>query len=298
MNVLYKYKPWNNWTKGIITNAKIFFPNPELFNDPFDCKYEIYSHQINFEFIEFTRFICKTALKNFFLSHQSDHITGKEKNKILIKLSKLGSIAEIISLSKSILHNLSIPYILNISNLLNFFEERTRNFGVLCLSSINNSILMWSHYADQHKGIVLGFERSHDNDLGDKNKCDKVLYWKSFPEVDIANIINKFELFGLGKPRVSNPNISDILINEILVRKQFYQKAQCWEYENEWRLIEPTFGYRPLPGKICEIIFGYKCSDGRIEEIKELATMYVPNPVKFYKVIPKRNSFDLLIHEF
>ena len=32
--------------------------------------------------------------------------------------------------------------------------------GVLCLSACDNSILMWSHYADEHKGFCIGFNNS------------------------------------------------------------------------------------------------------------------------------------------
>jgi len=31
-------------------------------------------------------------------------------------------------------------------------------YGVLCFSRRWNNILMWSHYADGHKGICLGFD--------------------------------------------------------------------------------------------------------------------------------------------
>ena len=33
-------------------------------------------------------------------------------------------------------------------------------FGIVCFSDINDSILMWSHYADSHTGFCLGFARS------------------------------------------------------------------------------------------------------------------------------------------
>ena len=29
---------------------------------------------------------------------------------------------------------------------------------VFCLSELDDSVLMWSHYADQHQGVVLGFD--------------------------------------------------------------------------------------------------------------------------------------------
>jgi len=34
--------------------------------------------------------------------------------------------------------------------------------GILCLSRVNDSLLMWSHYADQYAGAVVEFDRRHE----------------------------------------------------------------------------------------------------------------------------------------
>ncbi|WP_175472645.1 MULTISPECIES: DUF2971 domain-containing protein [unclassified Duganella] len=43
-----------------------------------------------------------------------------------------------------------------------FAKSMNQRQGVLSLSRTNNNILMWSHYADSHKGIVLGLDETHD----------------------------------------------------------------------------------------------------------------------------------------
>ncbi|MBV9575704.1 MAG: DUF2971 domain-containing protein [Gammaproteobacteria bacterium] len=44
------------------------------------------------------------------------------------------------------------------------YNEYVHNqLGILSLSSCNDSILMWSHYADFHKGFCIGFKT---NSLG------------------------------------------------------------------------------------------------------------------------------------
>src|ERR1051325_2912021 len=42
-----------------------------------------------------------------------------------------------------------------------FLDEISSTEGVLCLSSRNESILMWGHYSDSHKGVVIGFDGSN-----------------------------------------------------------------------------------------------------------------------------------------
>jgi len=36
--------------------------------------------------------------------------------------------------------------------------QSLEKYGVLCFSRSWNNVLMWSHYADRHKGICLGFD--------------------------------------------------------------------------------------------------------------------------------------------
>lgn len=45
--------------------------------------------------------------------------------------------------------------------------------GVLCLSEDYHNLLMWSHYADEHKGIVVGFDC--DDDWLDYRPCKEIL---------------------------------------------------------------------------------------------------------------------------
>ena len=42
-------------------------------------------------------------------------------------------------------------------------ENAAKRFSVVCFSATRKSILMWSHYADKHKGVVLG---------SDETKCE------------------------------------------------------------------------------------------------------------------------------
>jgi hypothetical protein len=45
-------------------------------------------------------------------------------------------------------------------------KKAIKELGVVCLSEINNDILMWSHYADGHTGFCIEFERSEINPTG------------------------------------------------------------------------------------------------------------------------------------
>jgi hypothetical protein len=41
-------------------------------------------------------------------------------------------------------------------------QQFNSRIGILCLSRINDSLLMWAHYADQYAGAVVEFDGSHE----------------------------------------------------------------------------------------------------------------------------------------
>ncbi len=48
-----------------------------------------------------------------------------------------------------------------VKNDMKSLNEASAFFGVLCVSKIANNIPMWSHYANDHKGIVIGLDMAN-----------------------------------------------------------------------------------------------------------------------------------------
>lgn len=70
-------------------------------------------------------------------------------------------------LKVSLFHDLNDPFELNAVDLPNqqcrekirkFKTDMARNYGILCFSKNWKSPLLWSHYANRHKGVALEFE--------------------------------------------------------------------------------------------------------------------------------------------
>ena len=99
--------------------------------------------------------------------------------------------------------------------ILSHTRDTIRTCGVATFSTTPYEILMWSHYADHHKGFCIEFERNSTNMLrGDGGKT--VNYQDRRPIID-----------GLDFFRDPEGVLNDIL----------YTKAPCWCYEFEWRLV-------------------------------------------------------------
>ncbi|GAA4354461.1 DUF2971 domain-containing protein [Kangiella marina] len=111
-----------------------------------------------------------------------------------------------------------------------FLEEGLNNFGIVSLTENPHNLLMWSHYADQHRGIVIElselestFEFSDSSDtsrVGSKTPL-RVLYDSKRPSSDISDelIFTIFE--------------DDFFRHFALV------KSDAWIYEKEHRFILP-----------------------------------------------------------
>lgn len=104
----------------------------------------------------------------------------------------------------NLLHNISLDFELE-------------NVGTLCLSAKNNDIIMWSHYADSHRGIVLEFDETHPF-FYESNKDKKLLH----PLEKVSYSID----------RPYPKNIDEYFKNE----KIYLTKYTNWEYEQEYRM--------------------------------------------------------------
>lgn len=119
----------------------------------------------------------------------------------------------------------------------------------------SKNILMWSHYADSHKGVCI---------------CYKVK--KNF----LNNFINENnEILKIGITKYKN-NI--ILANEISINQSFLTKFNHWKYEKEVRLLYFNHNNKQdyislemgADVSIEQIYFGYKCSEQDKKTIKQL----------------------------
>ena len=180
----------------------------------------------------------------------------------------------------------------------------SRNDTWLCsLSKVYDSILMWSHYCHNHKGVCIGLD------------IDKVL--ESTPP-----------MFGMiyQKPFVLDVNYQDIVKRPSAYRpsadRRMYQwttKAKEWEYEQEVRLIMPkpslTFAaltpeqakhpkkewdgreihhYLPLDGDCFEsIYFGVNIDPTEKDIIIKYAREELNPQIKLYQMQVDDNAFRL-----
>lgn len=104
------------------------------------------------------------------------------------------------------------------------------SLGIYCASEVCDDILMWSHYAENHSGVCVGFRTSRIN----THFFFPVQYSNTVPVLDVRTYIGTD----------SNPIVYAGLT-----------KAKHWSYEKEWRSVWTAGKYR-FPTCVDRIVIG------------------------------------------
>lgn len=191
----------------VLKNRSIRFSPPIAFNDPF----------------EFKPVISSVASDNYIRQYMEENIDSMVellKSELPVNIrdffpqSKLREMLLLyINSNIGVADQLMGPVINKLSTLL--FEKSNENIGVLSLTEKSDNLLMWSHYADSHRGYCIGFNSNHEFFNRKRSKNDefshlrKVEYLERRPSKSIVEM-----------------NGTDI----------FLLKSDVWKYEQEWRM--------------------------------------------------------------
>jgi hypothetical protein len=228
----------------MFNDGKLYFPSPSSFNDPFDCQLKI---DFNGTKNQWDNKLLELIGIKFPDYNQS------QKQKLLKEFRDV------------------IPKI-DFSN--SIFQTLKDEIGVLCLSEINNSILMWSHYSAGHTGFCLRFKFFRNNPF--YSDCYKIKYEDKYPQ------LNYFES-----------------TNEERATIMLLSKSKIWHYEQEWRIIEYKNGkgsYSFSKGILTGIIFGAGMKD---TEIDSLTSIIKSNnyELEYFQAKPADSEYKLEINE-
>jgi len=92
--------------------------------------------------------------------------------------------------------------------------------GVVCFSNEITDPVIWSHYADSHRGIALGF----DFDPGSGDTLHKVTYQDCRPTID----------YQIAQGLRPEGQVTPAFIDKV-IKYGFTYKAPSWAYEKEYR---------------------------------------------------------------
>lgn len=126
------------------------------------------------------------------------------------------------------------------TNLCEFVENNKHKIGVVCLTESKENLLMWSHYAKEHKGCVIGFIVSSKHETEPFHLFDNLFEHDNF-EIVPSPFNGAFEAVSYRKqPRYRIDSFDCDYSNfheEQILYEIFQRKSDEWIYEKEHRAI-------------------------------------------------------------
>lgn len=193
----------------------VYPSSPLYFNDPYDCEFCFQSDVLE------SILDRKTYLH---LLERKFSLKQEEKNRILYSDDIERAMQVVLQAHNAQLSG-SWRDILKsgLSGCMDTLKDAVR---VVCLSELYDSMLMWSHYAQNHTGYCIGYDFD-ENDMFYKH-LHPIVYTKD-------------------RYSVSKMDVSDG--NNALIYKTTCRKSDVWSYEKEWRIVTANYN-KVMPQKL------------------------------------------------
>ena len=277
---LYKYRYFNEnmvskvgspngaqipqW-QHVLYGGFITLASPETFNDPYDC-----------DFVVESSFLHEKAARELYIDtllQLKIPLTEQDKNMLRATDNWKDALAQFMiePPSPSFVDNL-------IQGVNDAFKKLKKEFMVACFSAVNDSILMWSHYAQNHTGFCIEYD---------------------FEKSPLAKHLHPVQ-YSKQRKHISGvfANFDGNLANKAIYEATLYKSAE-WKYEKEWRSVFYRETINPLSfGKvgfqlknyIRSVYLGAKAEEKYCTKICE---HYRGTDVKVYQMRMQADSYKL-----
>lgn len=233
MAILYRY--FDKWGLNVLSEGRIRLKPPNEYNDPFEFSPRF------IDVSPMTREGLVELLRNDFdvwyerVGRFQNH-ASKEAAREHVKTHEDEVVDDMISAAPDNVEKLKED----------FLRQSSETIAVGCFSKNHKSLLMWSHYADKHAGILIGFDTKH-HPFNDTERLD------IFPvEYQSERAIY-----------THHRTVPEFWRSFSVVARR---KGLVWEYENEVRIViyqrlldEPGF-LSLSPKAVTCVVFGCRCS--------------------------------------
>jgi hypothetical protein len=287
---IYKYRQiCPNHLKSLDNNT-VWLSSPERYNDPYDCWLTLPD---GFAAALIAARVFDELVKVYDLQNvlPPDQIENAKKSheplKAIIALLPESISSAKVGNPKELAESYSTRLKDWAENLVVSRVREWRGMMELCsFSEVNDSLLMWSHYADQHKGFCVEYDLEI---LSEDHPFRKDLY----------PVVYSKRLYDL------TPYVEQLVMEDRQNLNHFYphlcvlHKFLGWEYEKEWRVVKvkdaKTAG-RALPAPTPSRIFlgsRFDASAGR-----ELLGAWEKKNIAIYRTRLADDRFELLPGQF
>lgn len=283
---IYKYCRDSTYSRENLKTDTVWMASPDTYNDPYDCSFTVAEEEI-------------VATLKMGLLPEFAKVYQLRGDEVIAQIDKAlnSGIDPLASLAASIAAVKGVSAGSNPQQMAEFFSRMAPKFiadtiGVLrqwrkitkvcSFSAVNDSILMWGHYAQDHKGCCIEY------DIGSL-KPDHALRRMLYPVI-YSSVL--YDLTAFAKKLVG-PNRENF--NPSLPLLGVLHKFDGWKYEEEWRAVMYTPGVAgdynwtvPTPSRV---FLGAKMEAQNAEAI---AAICEPKGIQVCRMIMAKDRFELL----
>ena len=255
---LYKYRRFDVFCLRLLTQAEVSYSDPRTFNDPLDCDPTI---EVDINRKDLER-LCFTFLRRT----QPEDQAKNEINNYRYLSTEYGDFRTEPDVEGYLKRMVA-------DRIKAELAQELGSRGVLSLSECWDSVLMWSHYADNHRGICIEFDTTElphpnlkavDYRAPRRVRASDLFEWKLRHSVDAERRVRD---------------------------TYFFAKAGPWRYEREWREVEEKSGIREAGFRVTGIHFGLQCDAAVIQSVVKL--LADDSDVALYSIYPLDDSFRI-----
>ena len=264
---LYKYMPIET-ARAVLANRTLRWSTPRKFNDPFDMQLPLVLE------IE-DEAVVAVALEKISIAFDDDNFTPANEFGIGLSFLKASGVklnrGEVDDEFKEALREGMSKLRAHLPVFNAEMIDGLSDSKILCLSEDPLISTMWSHYAEDHRGVVLEFGTPAGVD-SPWNVARPIHYRAAAPNFADADFLANVLA---GSADFDHQTTIDMFV---------YSKSSEWEYEKEWRIFSGSGRNREAdfedisfhPEELKAIVFGCRATNQTVTEFSKLAKAINP----------------------
>lgn len=286
-DIYYKYRADSEYTEAIFTTGEVFLSTAAGLNDPFECSLQDIAETWIQEQVATMK---QAGVAGFIMAaHRALKDQGNffgcaphEIESMLNEFETCNDIDAAYVMYVQFMKRLTGRAPSNCERFFTNIDAQLNAVGIFSMSAKPDHPLMWAHYA-KDSGVCIGFSRVTGSKMADPTHFLPVRYSDALPKMDEAGLTTSMS-FSVDENFRPYTSAFEVSFTDKTFQEAITTKPTVWQYEDEWRYVEPFAGTYEWPGVLSELVFGLKCpQDRRIHYIR-LVEAYVPNEVRLFEI--------------
>jgi hypothetical protein len=283
---IYKYRCDSTYARENLKTDTVWMASPDTYNDPYDCSFQVAEDEV-VAALKMSLFWEFAKVYKF----PRDQVIAVVDKALSSGLDPLTSLAASIAEAQGVAPGSNPPQSAEffslvapkmIADTIDALRQWRKITKVCSFSKVNDSILMWGHYAQHHQGFCMEYDlKCLEADHG----LRKILY-----PVVYSPLLYDLTVFA---KKLVGPNRDDFNPSSPLLG--VLHKFDGWTYEQEWRAVTYTPGVAgdynwtvPTPSRV---FLGAKMEAKNAEEV---AAICASKGIEVCRMMMAKDKFELL----